>query len=103
MDFWDMTLAEVLRALESNMRVSKSQMKAQARMDYTLANLIGYSVGRIHNKANQMPSIYDSYPHLFNEDEDEQAIEERMTERSAINFLEFARAFNKKFEEVGEK
>ena len=102
-EFWDMTIAEILRALESRIRVNKTQMKAQARMDYTLANLIGYSVGRVHHHANQMPSIYDSYPNLFNEEEDEQALEERRAERSAINFLEFARAFNKKFEGVLEE
>lgn len=98
-DFWEMTFGEVGRVLESRKRVNQQR----AYMDYKLADLIGYSVARVHNKANQMPSIYDSYPNLFNEEEDELALEERRMERSAINFLEFARAFNKKFEGVLEE
>ena len=95
-DFWDMTFAEIIRVIESN----KRKRKQQAVMDYRLANLIGYSVGRIHNKQNQMPEIFEMYPDLFQEEEIEERMEEKKIERFAASFIQYAQNYNRQFEEV---
>lgn len=40
-EFWNMTLAEVIRAVESNRRVYKQKAQEKASYDYILADLIG--------------------------------------------------------------
>lgn len=99
-DFWDMTLGEVIRAIESRNRVLKIEAKERAAYDYALADLIGRSVARIHSSANKYPKISDVYPSLFDAAELEEQEQARKMELSAIRFKQFANSFNKRFEEV---
>lgn len=101
-----MTLAELIRAVESKKRLLKSQAQEKAVYDYTLANMIGHSVSRIHSQNNtEMPHISAFYPSLFNAQEIEDKQQEKRDELSALRFKQFANSFNKNFKkkEVGKE
>lgn len=99
-DFWDMTLGEVIRAIESRNRVLKMEAKERAAFDYTLAELIGRSVARIQSSANKMPEISAVYPSLFDAAEIQKQQQAQRDELSVIRFKQFADSFNKRFKEV---
>lgn len=94
-----MTLGEFKRAIESKVRLIQIHDQKQATFDYILADLIGRSVSRIYNSANKMPSKSDVYPSLFSKEIEEEAIQARRDEVSAIRFKSFANSFNKNFSE----
>lgn len=96
-DFWEMTLAELRRLIESKKRVQKEQAKEKASCDYILADLIGKSVARVFNSANTMPDISEVYPTLFDSKELEEKKQEMRDELSAIRFRQFALSHNQKF------
>ncbi|MBQ0088121.1 MAG: hypothetical protein KBT27_02175 [Prevotellaceae bacterium] len=96
-DFWDMTIAELIRAIEAAKERIARERKDKAFFDYRLANLIGVSVSRIYNKQNQMPSIEEAYSELFDVQEVEEREQERKTQRSIINFKKFAQSHNARF------
>lgn len=102
-EFWDMTLAEIVRYAESQNRRKQQEYKERAIFDYNLANLIGVSISRLYSKSNKYPSIQEAYPTLFNVEEDEEAKQNQITERSVTNFKKFAESFNKKFREVAKE
>lgn len=62
-EFWNMTLGEVIRAMESHNRRERLRAKERAARDYRLAELIGASVSRLFG--GKYPSIQDAYPGLF--------------------------------------
>lgn len=95
-DFWSMTFAEIDRAIEAK----QAQEKRKAEFDYILADLIGKSVARIYNKQNTFPSKAEAYPSLFNTVAEEEAIQAKKDELSAIRFKQFVNTFNKKHREV---
>lgn len=96
-DFWNMTLAEVNRAIASRNRVKKLEAQEKASFDYILADLIGRSVGRIYSSSTKIPEIAAVYPSLFNSQEVEEKRAEKKAELSALRFKQFAESFNKKF------
>lgn len=96
-----MTLAELNRALKSRARVLEQEEKKRASFDYILADLIGRSVSRIHSSSNKMPSLSEAYPSLFNKTEEEDTIQKKKDELSALRFKKFAASFNNRFKEVG--
>ena len=100
-DFWDMTLAELERLFSSKKRMQKERAQEKAYFDYTLANLIGISVARVYNKSNEMPSIEEVYPSLFDAEKIQEQKQKKQDELSSIRFKQFADAFNKKFEKGG--
>ena len=79
-------------------------MKQQAQFDYSLADLIGLSVARLFDSNSQFPTVYQAYPHLFEEEvkkeQDEAAQEEIVTTNSMNNFLAFAMKYNAKMRGV---
>lgn len=95
-----MTLAELIRLVESKKRVQLLQAKEKALYDYTLADLIGRSVARVYSSANNYPTIADAYPSLFSAEEVEEEIQTRKDELSALRFKQFAQSYNKQFKEV---
>ncbi len=99
-EFWDMTIAELTRAIESKKRVKKRDEQERAAFDYILADLIGRSVARIHNSANNIPDIADAYPALFERKEVDAAKSAKQDELSALRFRQFAQSFNKRFKGV---
>lgn len=92
-----MTLAELIRALESKKRVLKQQQQEKASYDYILADLIGRSISRIYNSSNTMPDIAEVYSALFNAKEIEEQRQEKRNKLSALRFRQFAQAYNKNF------
>lgn len=102
-DFWEMTIAELERAISSKKRVQKREAQERASFDYILADLIGRSISRIYNSANNVPSISEVYPTLFDSKEVEDAKSVKQDELSALRFRQFAKSFNKRFKGVSNK
>lgn len=92
-----MSIAEVVRAIESAKRVQRERERDRAARDYILADLIGRSVSRIYNSANNMPKISEVYPDLFDAEEETEKIQEKRDELSAARFKQFADSFNARF------
>lgn len=94
-----MTLAEIDRKCESYKRVQKAKAKERAIFDHTLAML----VGRAMNASEQYPypSLYDSYPSIFEEDikRAEEEYSARQAKLAAIRFRQFAESHNRKLTE----
>lgn len=92
-DYWEMSLAEIRRVIDSKNRVMKVDMKQKATQDYILADLVGRSVARLFSKQNDYPKINEVYPNLFNDNKEEE--NNNKMELSAIRFRQFAEHFNK--------
>ncbi|MGM9543614.1 MAG: hypothetical protein ACI3T9_01390 [Romboutsia timonensis] len=99
-DFWNMTLAELIRAIESKKRSLKVQAKQKAQSDYILADMIGRSIARIYNSNNTIPDISYFYPNLFDSEEIKEKQQEQKDELSVIRFKQFADSFNRKYKEA---
>lgn len=95
--FWNMTIAELERAVESKKRVKQLEARERASFDYNLADLIGRSVGRIYSSSAKLPAIEEAYPSLFDSQELEEARAARKAELSALRFKEFVKSHNDKF------
>ena len=91
-----MTLAEINRAIASRQRVMKVEEQQRAIQNYILADLIGYSVSRIHNKNNKMPTLDEAYPSLFRTQEDEERIAQNKLERFKAQLKQYTKSHNKK-------
>lgn len=102
-DFWEMTIAELERAINSKKRVQKHEAQERASFDYILADLVGRSISRIYNSTNNIPSISEVYPTLFDSKEYEEAKSVKQDELSALRFRQFAQSFNKRFKGVSNK
>lgn len=100
-EFWNMTLAELNRAVEAKKRIQKEELKAKASFDYALADLIGKSFARIYSSSASLPSLADAYPSLFDKQEMDEKLQEKKDELSAIRIKQFAQSFNNRFKEVG--
>lgn len=98
-----MTLAEINRAVEAKKKIQKEELQVRASMDYHLADLIGRSIARIYSSTAQMPTLAEVYPSLFSKEEEEQRIQEKKNELSALRFKQFVQSFNKQFKEVGKE
>lgn len=95
-----MTLAEVNRAANSKIRMTKIEDEKKASFDYILADLIGRSVSRIYSSSSKMPSLSEAYPSLFSKEKEEKMIQEKKKELSALRFKQFANSYNAKYKEV---
>lgn len=94
--YWDMTLAEVIRAIESYNRRYKAAERQQAAFDYILADAIGKSISRIYSSSAKMPKLYELYPALFASEEIEEQEQAKRDELSVLRFKQFAQAHNNK-------
>lgn len=101
--YWDMTLAEAIRAIKSKKRVEKARVMEKASFDYIQAELIGRSIARLYSSSARMPQIQEVYPSLFDNEEIEKQRQQKKMELSVLRFKTFAQTYNKKYEEVGEK
>lgn len=97
-DFWEMTFAEVNRAVVSHNRIKLAEMKEKASYDYILADLIGRSIARLHSSSATYPEISEAYPTLFDSEEIKQQKQEQKVQLSALRFKQFAHSYNKRFE-----
>ena len=90
-DFWEADVDEVDRLLKAFSKRREAEEKRAALHMYTLADLIGVSIGRYLNDKNKYPPIELVFPELFEEE-----AEERRTQQSVNNFIKFAAAHNAK-------
>ena len=97
--FWDMTIGELDRFIDSRKRQEEYKLKERATMDYTLALLIGRAV-QGSSEEHPFPELYEVYPNLFFDDaiKKEEAKAEQQAQLSAIRFIQFAESFNAKFD-----
>lgn len=95
-DYWNMTLAEAIRAIESKKRVEKLRAQEKASYDYILADLIGRSISRIYSSSSKMPTIQEVYPSLFDTAEIEEQKQQKQMELSVLRFKMFAQSHNNK-------
>ena len=86
-----MTWGETVRAYEAYMK----RRKDLAYFSYNTALAVGGFVASIFS-SRQPPTINEIYPELF--PKDEEAEEEARMTQSEVNFLNFANAFNKRYE-----
>ena len=98
-EFWDMTIPELERAIESKKRLLQLEAKEQAANNYLLADLIGRSIARMHTDAEVFPEIYDFYPTLFDKEAILKSRAEERAKQSALRFTQFATSHNKKLTE----
>ena len=99
-DFWDMTIAELNRAMASAARRARAEAQEKASFDYALADLIGRSIARIYSSSARMPEISEMYPTLFDSEEVKEQKARRRAELSALRFRQFAQTHNEHFEEA---
>lgn len=93
--FWDMTLGELDRYAESQVRVQKRKAQEKALADYRLADLIGYSIARIYSQEAKYPEIYDVYPAVFDRERIEEAKQKEKNKKTAEWLTQFTKSFNK--------
>lgn len=101
--YWDMTIAELSRAIESHNRRKKEQERAQASFDYLLADTIGKSIARIYSSSAKMPELFEAYPTLFDNAEIQAQKQAKRDELSILRFKQFAQAHNDKYKGASEK
>jgi len=95
-----MTIAELIRAVESKKRQQLEQYKEKAHFDYVLADMIGRSISRLYSSNAQYPTIADAYPSLFNSEEIEEQMAAKQDELSALRLRQFAQLYNNKHKEA---
>ena len=97
--FWDMTFAEIERAVNSKVRILKLQAQEKATYDYILAQLITKGVSRVLGDKSNFPSIEEAYPGIFDEvvAERKAKAEEQKMNLSALRFKQFAQSYNNNF------
>lgn len=92
-----MTLAELIRLIESKKRIEKRRDQKRANFDYALAGLIGRSVSRIYSSSASIPDISEVYPNLFDSEEVQAQKQAQKDELSILRFKQFAQNYNKSF------
>lgn len=102
-EFWDMTIAELERAIESKQRMERMRLQELATFDYIHAELVGRSMARLYSSSATYPDITEAYPTIFNTQEIQEKKQEKIAELSALRFRQFANSFNKQFEEVAKE
>lgn len=97
--FWDMTFAEIERAVNSVIRTKKIEAQEKASGDYVLAHLIVKGVSKILGDKSDYPTLEEAYPGLFKEliEARQAKIEEQKMTLSALRFKQFAQSFNDNF------
>ena len=100
LEFWEMTIGEVIRAIESKNRLIKIEAKEKASYDYILANLIAKGVSLAFGGRGNFPTIEEAYSSIFQEEikAKEKEIEEQRINLSVLRFQQFAQSYNKRYE-----
>lgn len=97
-EFWEMTIAELDRYVDSRKRVQQVEAKDRAIHNYIHALLVGKALARVLDENATFPEIEEAYPTLFVENQvKKNVIQERKDELSALRFRQFAESFNQKF------
>lgn len=100
-EYWNMTLAEAIRAIECAKRREKREAQERAAMDYILADMFGRSIARLYSSSNHMPQLYEVYPSLFDSEEMEEKRQQQKDQLSMLRLKQFAAAHNAKINKGG--
>lgn len=102
-EFWEMTIAELDRAIMSWERNQKRIAQERAVYDYISASLIGRSIASYFSNGVTMPEIEEIYPTLFNDERQKkkEQQEELKAQLSALRFRQFANSYNKRMNNGG--
>ena len=97
--FWNMTFAEVDRAVKSKIRRDRVLAQQKASYDYILADLIAKGVSKVLGDKSEYPKVEEVYPGLFDEviEERKAKAEEQRMNLSALRFKQFAQSYNSSF------
>lgn len=99
LEFWEMTIAEVMRYLQAQQKIKKAESQEKASYDYILAGLItrGFSIAM--GAKQSFPKINEVYGGLFDEikEEQEEKEKQRIMELSTIRFKQFTKSYNNNF------
>ncbi len=98
-----MTIAELVRLINSKKRQAKEKAREKAAYDYILADMIGRSVARIYDSGNTLPTIHEAYPAIYSQEEVAEKRRAQQAELSALRFRQFANSYNKRYKEVAKK
>jgi hypothetical protein len=101
-DFWDMTIAEVVRHIETHNKIKKIESQEKASYDYILASLIVKGFNITMGGKDTYPRIEEAYSGLFDDikAEQEEKITQRNIELSVLRFKQFAQSYNNKKNKV---
>jgi hypothetical protein len=100
LDFWNMTIAELDRAVASRNRAIQREAKERASFDYILASLIGRAVSMTMSSGSSFPELHEVYPSIFGDAENKREQEEQKQQLSVLRFIHYAEAHNKNFKGV---
>ena len=102
-DFWEMTIGEIVRAVESNNRLERLKAKEKATFDYIQATLIAKGVSIAFGSKETYPKLYDVYSSVFEDDiaAQQAEMENQKMQLSVLRFKQFAQAHNNKFKSGG--
>lgn len=90
-----MTVGEAVRALDA----FGERRKDRAYFEYSNALAIGLFISAMFSGSHKAPELHDIFPDLFPRDEVKE--EEAKDSASAANFINFANAFNRRYEPNG--
>ena len=95
-DFWEMTIKELERAIQSKIRRKRIEARERATYDYILAGLISHGVANAMGSKTAYPTLEEAYPGIFDEvaEERKAQIEEQKMNLSALRFKQFAQSYN---------
>lgn len=100
-DFWEMTPAEVVRSVNSKIKIQKVKSQERASYDYIQAQLIIKGVGIMLGNKDTMPTLAQAYPTIFEDEAAMEAKQQQQTNLSTLRFLQFAQSHNAHFKERG--
>lgn len=94
-----MTVGEVCRAIESKNRLVKIQAQEKASYDYIQATLIIKGISICLGDKSSFPTLQETYPGVFEDKvkEQEEKIQQKKMELSALRFKQFAQSYNNNF------
>lgn len=101
-DYWEMSIAEVIRAIESFNRQKELEMKTIASQNYVLAGLIGAFVAHVLSNEAEVPTLEQAYPALFGNDQKQEDIKPK-EDINVARFIQFAIRHNLKYKQEGVK
>ena len=94
-----MTPGEVTRAVESRNKMIRLEAQERASFDYIQAQLIVKGISICLGDKSNFPTIHEAYPAVFENviQEQEEKIQQKKNELSALRFKQFAQSYNKRF------
>ena len=105
LDFWDMTIAEVSRAITAYNKRRHIEEQQHAAYDYKLASLLTSNISVLLTGKGSMPTLYEAYPDIFEDiiESQREEMEQKKKELSVLRFKQFAQSYNDRFNRGGAK